>query len=98
MKFLYLILAIYSSAYAGELRTADSPRFVVITLQIPLDLDMEESKSVTQNVKNKDTGDHFSFIQKKSGDDFEAKVNKYMNNKNNTNQITPEFSYKKENK
>ena len=35
--------------------------------------------NVTQNIK-KNTGDDFSFIEKKSGDDFEAKVNKYNTN------------------
>ena len=98
MKYLYLILAITCSAYAGELRPMDSPRFMVIVREFTLNLDEEDNKNVTQNVKNKDDEDHFSFIQKKSGDDFETKVNKYMNNKYDTNQVTPEFSFKKANK
>jgi hypothetical protein len=98
MKYLYLILSITCSAYAGELRPMDSPHFIVIVREFTLNLDEEDNKNVTQNVKNKDNGDHFSFIQKKSGDDFETKVNKYMNNKYDTNQVTPEFSFKKANK
>jgi hypothetical protein len=92
MKSIYLILALGCSVYAGELRTIDSPQVKVRVIEFTLDLDEQDNKNVTQNIK-KNTGDDFSFIEKKSGDDFEAKVNKY-----NTNEFTPEFSYKKENK
>jgi hypothetical protein len=98
MKSFYLTLAICISAYAGELRTDDSPRVKSVTYEFTLDLDAEDSKSVKQDVKNMNAGDHLSFIEKKSAEDFEAKVLKYLKNRYSTDLITPEFSYKKENK
>ena len=45
MKYLYLILSITCSAYAGELRPMDSPHFIVIVREFTLNLDEEDNKN-----------------------------------------------------